>query len=228
MKNSTMRTFFKTITLLKVTTLKFIALAALSCLALTGYAEEAADIQKLQTRWAEIKYQTPEAEQEKAFASLVVEAEQLRAANTRAPYLIWEAIIRSTYAGAKGGLGALDQVKQAKKLLEQAIKMDPAAMNGSAYTSLGSLYYQVPGWPVGFGDHKKAKELLLKGLSYNPDGIDSNYFYGDYLLEQKDYKKAIAAFEKALKAAPRPGRESADAGRKGEIAAAMAKAKKHL
>jgi tetratricopeptide (TPR) repeat protein len=81
---------------------------------------------------------------------------------------------------------------------------------------------------VGFGDHKKAKELLLKGLSYNPDGIDSNYFYGDYLLEQKDYKKAIAAFEKALKAAPRPGRESADAGRKGEIAAAMAKAKKHL
>lgn len=208
--------------------LKFIAFTILTGFAAIGYAEEAADIQKLQTRWAEIKYQTPEAEQEKAFASLVAEAEQLRAANTYAPYLIWEAIIRSTYAGAKGGLGALDQVKQAKKLLEQAIKMDPAAMNGSAYTSLGSLYYQVPGWPVGFGDHKKAKELLLKGLSYNPDGIDSNYFYGDYLLEQKDYKQAIAALEKALKAAPRPGRESADAGRKGEIAAAMAKAKKHL
>ncbi len=208
--------------------LNFIALMALSSLALTGYADEAADIQKLQTRWAEIKYQTPEAEQEKAFVTLVAEAEQLRAANTRAPYLIWEAIIRSTYAGAKGGLGALDQVKQAKKLLEQAIKIDPTAMNGSAYTSLGSLYYQVPGWPVGFGDDKKAKELLLKGLSYNPDGIDSNYFYGDYLLAQKEYQQAVAAFEKALKAAPRPGRESADAGRKGEIATAMAKAKKHL
>lgn len=208
--------------------LNFIALMALSSLALTGYADEAADIQKLQTRWAEIKYQTPEAEQEKAFVTLVAEAEQLRAVNTRAPYLIWEAIIRSTYAGAKGGLGALDQVKQAKKLLEQAIKIDPTAMNGSAYTSLGSLYYQVPGWPVGFGDDKKAKELLLKGLSYNPDGIDSNYFYGDYLLDQKDYQKAVIAFEKALKAAPRPGRESADAGRKGEIEAAMAKAKKHL
>lgn len=208
--------------------LKLIAVIALTGFAVIGYADEAADIQKLQTRWAEIKYQTPEAEQEKAFVSLVAEAEQLRTTNTRAPYLIWEAIIRSTYAGAKGGLGALDQVKQAKKLLEQAIKIDPAAMNGSAYTSLGSLYYQVPGWPVGFGDDKKAKELLLKGLSYNPDGIDSNYFYGDYLLEQKDYQQAIAAFEKALKAAPRTGRESADAGRKGEIAAAMAIAKKHL
>ncbi len=218
-----MKTFFT-----KTAMLKFVVLAALGSLALISYADEAADIQKLQTRWAEIKYQTPEAEQEKAFVTLVAEAEQLRTANTTAPYLIWEAIIRSTYAGAKGGLGALDQVKQSKKLLEQAIKIDGAAMNGSAYTSLGSLYYQVPGWPVGFGDDKKAKEMLLKGLSYNPDGIDSNYFYGDYLLEQKQYQQAVVAFEKALNAAPRSGRESADAGRKGEIEAAMAKAKKHL
>lgn len=217
------KTFFT-----KTSMLKCIVLAALSSLALISYADEAADLQKLQTRWAEIKYQTPEAEQEKAFVTLVAEAEQLRTANTTAPYLIWEAIIRSTYAGAKGGLGALDQVKQSKKLLEQAIKMDAAAMNGSAYTSLGSLYYQVPGWPVGFGDDKKAKEMLLKGLSYNPDGIDSNYFYGDYLLAQKQYQQAVVAFEKALNAAPRPGRESADAGRKDEIEAAMAKAKKHL
>ncbi len=208
--------------------LKLIAFAVLTGFAAIGYADEAADIQTLQTRWAEIKYQTPEADQEKAFVPLVAEAEKLRAANTSAPYLIWEAIIRSTYAGAKGGLGALEEVKQAKKLLEQAIKLDPAAMNGSAYTSLGSLYYQVPGWPVGFGDDKKAKELLLKGLSYNPDGIDSNYFYGDYLLDQKNYQQAVVAFEKALKAAPRPGRESADAGRKGEIETALAKAKQHL
>ncbi len=208
--------------------LKLIALAIFSGLALTSFANEAADIHKLQTRWAEIKYQLPENERESAFEKLVAEAQQLRTTNAGAPYLIWEAIIRSTYAGAKGGLGALEQVKQAKKLLEEAITLDPAAMNGSAYTSLGSLYYQVPGWPVGFGDDKKAKEMLLKGLSYNPDGIDSNYFYGDYLLTQKEYQQALAAFEKALKAAPRLGRESADAGRKTEVLAAMEKAKKHL
>jgi tetratricopeptide (TPR) repeat protein len=208
--------------------MKLITLITLSLLALASYADETMDLDKLQTRWAEIKYQLSEAEQEKAFATLVAEAEQLTATHKTAPFLIWEGIIRSTYAGAKGGLGALDQVKQAKKLFERAIKLDPAAMNGSAYTSLGSLYYQVPGWPVGFGDDDKAKEMLLKGLSYNPDGIDSNYFYGDYLLEQKEYQQAVAAFEKALKATPRPARESADTGRKGEIQIAMAKAKKHL
>ncbi len=223
-----MKTFLLNCIALKKITLGLIAYASLAGIALMAYAEPANDIHTLQTRWAEIKYQTPEADQEKAFATLVSDAEQLRTANTTAPYLIWEAIIRATYAGAKGGLGALDQVKQAKRLLEQSIALEPGALNGAAYTSLGSLYYQVPGWPVGFGDDKKANEMLLKGLSYNPDGIDSNYFYGDYLLTQKAYQNAIAAFEKALAAAPRPGRESADAGRKGEINAALAKAKKHL
>ncbi|RYY75755.1 MAG: hypothetical protein EOO52_08720 [Gammaproteobacteria bacterium] len=193
-----------------------------------SYADEASDIQKLQTRWAEIKYKTAKNEQEKSYAALAEEAEHLRNASTSSPYLIWEAIIRSTYAGAKGGLGALDQVKQAKKLLEQSIKTDPSALNGSAYTSLGTLYYQVPGWPIGFGDEKQAKTMLLKGLSYNPDGIDSNYFYGDFLLKQKQYPEALAALEKALIAPPRPGRELADEGRKQEIAEKLKEVQKHL
>lgn len=219
--------FLRNIALKKIA-LHWVVFALLNSFALIGHADEPAGIHSLQTRWAEIKYQTPKAEQEKALLALAGEAEQLRTANAGAPYLIWEAIIRSTYAGVKGGLGALEQVKQAKKLLEQAILLEPAALDGAAYTSLGTLYYQVPGWPVGFGDEKKAKEMLLKGLSYNPDGIDANYFYGDYLLKQKEYQQAITAFEKALKAPPRPGRGSADAGRRVEIAAAMAEAKKHL
>ncbi len=210
------------------TLVKLIVIMTFSLFTSICIADPTSDLQSLQTRWAEIKYQLPTAEQEKAFESLVVQAESLTATHKTAPFLIWEGIIRSTYAGAKGGLGALDQVKQARKLFERAIKLDPAAMDGSAYTSLGSLYYQVPGWPVGFGDDDKAKEMLLKGLNYNPDGIDSNYFYGDYLLEQKEYQQAVAAFEKALQAAPRPGRESADAGRQDEIQTALAKAKKHL
>lgn len=206
-----------------------VSLMVCSCVSASVRADEATDIQQLQTRWADIKYQLPEAQRENAFTLLVADAEQLRKANPGKPaYLIWEGIIRSTYAGAKGGLGALDQVKQAKKLFEQSIRIAPDALAGSAYTSLGSLYYQVPGWPVGFGDDKKAREMLLKGLGYNPEGIDSNFFYGDYLLEQKEYQQAIVALEKALNAAPRPGRESADAGRKTEIATAIAKAKKHL
>ena len=98
--------------------------------------------------------------------------------------LIWAAIVKSSWAGAKGGLGALSLVKTAKRQLEQAIRQNPSALDGSAYTSLGSLYYQVPGWPVGFGDKAKAEQLLKQALAFNPNGIDPNFFYGDYLLEE--------------------------------------------
>jgi hypothetical protein len=40
-----------------------------------------------------------------------------------------------------------------------------------------------------------------------PSGIDSLYFWGDHLYRQKRYAEAKAALQKALLAAPRPGRE---------------------
>ena len=184
-------------------------------------ADESTDIAQLQSRWAKVKYQTPAKAQEAAFATLAADAQTLHAAHPDAiAYPVWEGIIRATYAGAKGGLGALGEAKKAKALFEDAIEHDPNAASpytSAAYTSLGSLYYQVPGWPIGFGDDDKAKELLQQGLQLDPDGIDSNFFYGDYLLEEEDYKGALVAFEKALAAPPRPGRELADSGRRAEI-----------
>lgn len=103
------------------------------------------------------------------------------------------------------------------KLVEQAEQLSPAALNGSAYTSLGSLYYKVSGWPIGFGDNKKAKEYLLKALQISPDGIDSNYFYADYLYDKGQYAEALKALEKAMKAPARADRPLADQGRQQEI-----------
>lgn len=179
-------------------------------------------LQNLQDRWAEINYQLPKEQREKAFASLSKQAQQAVAAEPNAAELqIWNGIILSTYAGAKGGLGALGLVKEAKASLEQGLTLDPKALSGSAYTSLGSLYYQVPGWPVGFGDDEKAEAMLKQALAINPDGIDPNYFYGDYLARAKRFAEAKAALEKALQAPPRPNRQSADVGRKQEIQALL-------
>lgn len=193
----------------------------------TVRAETAAlELTQIQQQWASAKYQQTGDQQEKTFAELVKTAQAAAKANpSDARYLIWEGIIRATYAGSVGGLDALDEVETAKDLFEQALKQDEKALDGSAYTSLGSLYYQVPGWPIGFGSDKKAREYLLKGLAVNPDGIDSNYFYGDFLLQQKEYKKAVAVLEKALLAAPRPGREDADAGRRQALGKARSKIK---
>lgn len=196
----------------------------------TVRAETAAlELSQIQQQWASAKYQQTGDQQEQTFAELVKTAQAAAKTNPNdARYLIWEGIIRATYAGSVGGLDALDEVETAKDLFEQALKQDDKALDGSAYTSLGSLYYQVPGWPLGFGSDKKAREYLLKGLAVNPDGIDSNYFYGDFLLQQKEYTKAVAVLEKALLAAPRSGREDADAGRRQEIEQALGKARSKI
>lgn len=186
-------------------------------------------LQNLQDRWAEINYQVPKEQREKAFASLSEQAQKAVSAEPDAAELhIWNGIILSTYAGAKGGLGALGLVKEAKASLEQGLALDPKALSGSAYTSLGSLYYQVPGWPIGFGDDEKAEAMLKQALAINPDGIDPNYFYADYLARAKRYAEAKVALEKALQAPARPNRLSADAGRKQDIQALLSKVNAEL
>jgi tetratricopeptide (TPR) repeat protein len=180
-----------------------------------------AELLALQQAWAQANYETPKGEaQLKAFEQLEARAENLtRAHPGRAEALIWEGIIESSYAGAKGGLGALSLAKEARRNLEAALAIDPSALDGSAYTSLGTLYYKVPGFPLGFGDRQKAEELLGKALKINPDGIDPNYFYGELLYEQGRYREALEHLERAARAQPRPGRELADRGRHAEIRA---------
>jgi tetratricopeptide (TPR) repeat protein len=202
-------------------------LCSLPAFALTEDSQQR--LQHLQTRWAEINYQLPKDQREAAFAKLSTAAEEaVKAEPKAAELLIWRGIILSTRAGAKGGLGALDLVKQAKASLESALAINPQALGGSAYTSLGSLYYQVPGWPLGFGNDKRAEEMLHKALAINPDGIDPNYFYGDYLFRQKQYAKARTVLLRALAAGNRPGRALADEGRRAEIRTLLAKVEAEL
>jgi len=186
-------------------------------------ADPASDLRHLQQRWAEVNYQLEGKTQLSAFEQLADDADRAVAASANnAELLIWRGIIRSTWAGARGGLGALGLVKDAKADFETALQLDAQALQGSAYTSLGSLYYQVPGWPIGFGNDARAEELLKKALDVNPDGIDSNYFYGCYLIDAERYPEAREYLLKAQHAAPRPGRALADSGRQDEIAAALA------
>ncbi|MBZ9559377.1 MULTISPECIES: hypothetical protein [unclassified Modicisalibacter] len=178
----------------------------------------AGGVHELQSRWAQIQYKTPEERRVDGFDQLYQRARALIDAHPGAAELyIWAGIIRSSEAGAKGGLGALSLVKEAKGDLEKALSLDANALDGSAYTSLGALYYQVPGWPIGFGDDDKAKVMLQKGLTLNPDGIDPLYFWGDYQHDQGHDAEARRALQKALQAAPRPGREVADQGRRAQI-----------
>jgi tetratricopeptide (TPR) repeat protein len=201
--------------------------AAFATAPLTALAAPVDDeVAQLQRDWEVVKYKTPAAQQEKQYEQLSAKAAQVVAAYPdRAEPLVWQGIIVSSLAGARGGLGALSLAKQAKAQYEAALKIAPEALDGSAYNSLGVLYYKVPGWPIGFGDKAKARELLQKALAINPAGIDANYFYAEYLIETGKQAEAVPYLEKALAAPARPGRAVADAGRREEVKALLAKVK---
>jgi tetratricopeptide (TPR) repeat protein len=207
---------------MQLTSLKTLTLALLLIPAALFAQTGDTTVAELQHDWAIANYQLTGDAQEEAFEALIARSDAAVSSNPKsADLLIWDGIIKSSFAGAKGGLGALSLAKAARDSLEEALKVDDQALNGSAYTSLGTLYASVPGWPVGFGNDKKAAKMLQKAIEINPDGIDSNYFYADYLLQEKQYKKAEEHLLKAQNAAPRPDRPVADAGRQEEIHAAL-------
>jgi tetratricopeptide (TPR) repeat protein len=168
-------------------------------------------------RWAKATYQTPEGAQAPAFEAVVDEAQKaMQEYPGNVGPMVWKAIALASAANAEGGLGALRKVKEARELLLKAEAIDPNALDGSIYCTLGSLYAKVPGWPLGYGDEGKAEKYFEKALFVNPTGIDPNYFYADFLADRGDYAKAVIYLEHALAAPMRPGREDADAGRRRE------------
>jgi tetratricopeptide (TPR) repeat protein len=190
-----------------------------------------ARIDSLAHDWAHANFEIPDKAAQALEASRVAEgaAAVSRQYPGHAEPLVWQAIALATEAGAKGGLGGLALAKQARALLEEAEKINPSALgDGSVYTSLGSLYAQVPGFPLGFGDVKKARAYLQKALAANPNGVDPNYFWGDFLMRQGDYAGSARALEKAISAPPRPGRDVADHGRRQQAQALLAVVRKKL
>lgn len=175
-------------------------------------------IQPIQKKWAEIKYEAPEKQRAELYQALAQESRRIVESHPgMAEALIWDGIVISSEAGARSGLGALSLAKEARKRLEEALMINDKALNGSAYTSLATLYAKVPGWPIGFGDKDKAEAYFRKSIAINPDGIDPNFFYGEYLIDRDRHAEARQHLETALKAPPRPGRELADSGRRKEI-----------
>ena len=207
-----------------------IGLALSASLASMAFADAVDDrVRALQKSWEHVNYEVPKASRAAEMEKLSREADAVvKQYPNRAEPLVWDAIITSTAGGLKGGLGGLSMAKEAKAMLEKAEAMNPTVLEGSVYTSLGSLYAQVPGAPIGFGDKTKARTYLQKALAVNPTGIDPNYFMGDFLLRQRDYAGAVRALEKAIAAPARPGREVADRGRRAEAQALLTEARQKM
>ncbi|WP_395336670.1 hypothetical protein WBP06_20335 [Novosphingobium sp. BL-8H] len=191
-----------------------------------AHADMASDVKAVNDGWAHITYEVRgSSTQTKALDQLAHQAATVAARYPgRAEPLLWQGIITSEQANRANFFHKLGLATQARDLIARAYSIDPRAAQGGAALSLGVLYYKVPGSPLAWGDDAKAGRLLKQALSVDPNGLDSNYFYGDYLLKQGDKAGARAYLQKALRAPHDGSRPVWDAGRRREVQALLAKA----
>ena len=181
-------------------------------------------MQKLESKWANIYYNSKISNKKAAYTALLNESIELSKNHPeRAEFYFWRAVITATNAEHQNGISALIAINHARDLLLKAIALDRNTMSGSAFVTLGTLYYLSPGWPIAFGDPDKAEKYLKIALKINPEGIDSNYYYGDFLLTQNEPEKAVKYFEKAIRAPVRKDQEFADNQLKAEAKQAFSK-----
>jgi tetratricopeptide (TPR) repeat protein len=198
----------------------FVALLLLSS---QCFAEALTDsLQNIESEWASIYYSTPKQKQGPAYSRLLDKTINLsRQFPGNAEPLIWEAIVKATNADHQDPVSALEAVHEARDLLVKAIEINPQAMSGSAYVTLGTLYYLTPKWPIAFGDDATAKKMLQTALKINPNGIDANYFYANYLLLNNDLEEAEKYFKRAIAAPTRTEQLYADNRLKDEARVAL-------
>ncbi len=182
----------------------------------------APEINRLESQWATVYYAENSAEQKKHYPALIESAKKLVAKHPRAVEpVIWQAILTATNAAYEPPFKALDSIQTAKNLLEQTIKLEPTALDGAALVVLGTLYYMTPGWPISFGDKERAESLFKRALKINPNTIDSNYFYADFLLTQGNIDQAQIYFQRAIESPTRSHQQYADSQLKKEALAAL-------
>lgn len=166
-------------------------------------------VSKIEASWVDTSEAEPTAERKNIFLQLAEDvSEVVIAFPSQAEPLILKSAILLTMAEDASSFVALGLVKQARELLTKAIDLNPEARDGSALVTMGVLYYKVPGWPIAFGDDKEAESYLLQALEVDPDGVASNYFYAEFLLEQGKNEQAVSYLNKAIDAKMDPKKTS--------------------
>lgn len=188
------------------------------------------DVARIGSEWARIKYQVHgRDEQYRQIDALAKQAAQVVARYPgHAEPLLWQGIVTSEEAGMANVFQQLGLARAARDILNRAAAIDARAANGGVPMSLGVLYYRVPGFPIGFGNTDKARTYLKTALAMDPGGLDANYFYGDFLKTQGDYKGAAIYLDRALHAPADPHRPVWDAGRRADVRVELAEVRRKV
>ena len=162
------------------------------------------ELLRLAHDWEHVKLQVSDRDdQERQMAGLAQRASNLAEQFEGIPDpIVWIGIIISEQASLANDNGsplkALELAKRARDILEKIEKTAPMTMDAGAPTTLGLLYDRVPGFPIGFGDKARARHYLEEAIRSAPNGLDANYFYGDYLYRHGEQAEAAKVLEHAL------------------------------
>ena len=185
-------------------------IATVLLVALSVYAQASetpslkSELLRLAHDWEHVKLQVSDRDdQERQMASLAQRAGQIGKQYENIPDpIVWIGIITSEQASIANDNGspikALELAKRARDLLEEVEKINPETMDAGAPTTLGVLYDRVPGFPIGFGDKARARYYLQEAIRSAPNGLDANFFYGDFLYKHGEQSEAVRILERAL------------------------------
>lgn len=195
----------------------------------SAFALPMRELTQLEQRWEQAYYAlTDEDAKEQEFQAVLQQADKLIQAHSQQaePY-IWRAIALSSLAGLAGpGFDALKLAEASRDALLQAESLNPTAMGGAIYYNLGALYFHVPGWPIGFGSNKQAREYFEKAVAIAPDNPDALFFYGEYLFDQGQIREAHELLRQAENLLDKPERSLIENHRLKEIKALLEKIEK--
>lgn len=194
----------------------------LSLLLFTSFSGYSASYQ-LEQRWAICQYQTsPAPQQLTCFKHLIKQIKQLQAQKKNDLTLqLLLAINLASLASVDNAPSPLKLIREAKDLAENVIKIKPDTLHSASYVILGALYYRAPGWPISFGNNKKAEKYLKKAITIHPNNLTTLYFFADFLAQQGKKEQALNYLNRALTLRIPSTHKIADQGRKKDIKALL-------
>ena len=115
---------------------------------------------------------------------------------------LWWAANMGAHGVVRGIMSSLFYLKDLEKSGKKAVDLDETYFHGAPLRLLGRFYHQVPGFPIGPGDNKKALKMLERAVELGPEFYMNHVYLADVLISR--YKKADAKklLNKVIEAEP--------------------------
>lgn len=114
-----------------------------------------------------------------------------------ATYYTWEGIVVAKMAHYKApAISALSLAKDARRSLEKAVELDETNSNAAALNALGIIYHRVPRF-ISFGNDKKSEEYFKRANAVSSN-LDTNWRYGEFLVEEGRKEEGLKLLKLAL------------------------------